>query len=197
MRRNAVDEIGWWSMVMHSRRDWAYSLAGLLTAFACWNAQADDCVRSTPSAIFAADRGDIRAHTFTLKSEHEAIERFRLASGIRVEVAHGGCEYLVNTLRFESNHLFAKGWSVADSYKEAASMLRMLQGAHAETNFDLGLAAATLLEESGRKRNPTMNRELAIHGDGEPPLEAGVKISAAGRRKGAGYLEVTLFRGPL
>lgn len=162
-------------------------LAGMAAALICWGAHAEDCIRSTPSPIFATDRAGLGSHAFALKSDHEATERFRLPSGMQVEVELGGCEYFVTTFRFQS-----KAHSAVDGYKEAASLLGMLQGEHADTTFDLNLAAATLLKEAGRK--PRLGRELAVHGDGVPPLEA---IVTVGRRKASGPLEVTLFRGPL
>lgn len=163
------------------------ALGGFIAAFACGSAFAGDCVRSTPAAIFAGDRAGVQAHAFVLKSDHEATERFRLVSGMQVDVELGGCEYVVTTFRFQS-----KADSAAASYKEAASLLRTLQSEHADITFDLNLAAATLLKEASRK--PRLDRELAVRGDGVPPLEAVVTV---GRKKPSGPLEVTLFRGPL
>ena len=159
-------------------------------------ARADGCVRNTPAPLFASGRQDIGAHAFSLQSDHEAVERFQLASGTEVEVRHGGCEYIVTTLRLTSPALFAKGYSAAQAYRSAAAALQQLQGLHAATHFDLPLAAASLLRESGHP-HPRLDRELRVRGDGETPLEAGVKIVSAGRRAGSGHIEVSLFRGPL
>lgn len=164
-----------------------FALVGLIAAFACGSALAGDCVRSTPSAIFTGDGAGVQAHAFVLKTDHEATERFRLASGMQVDVELGGCEYFVTTFRFQS-----KAHSAADSYREAASLLRTLQSEHADTGFDLDLAAATLLNAAGRKSR--LDREFAVHGDGVPPLEAVVTV---GRKSASGPLEITLFRGPL
>jgi len=170
---------------------------GFTALVMCSAVQADDCVRSTPSPVFAAARKDVQAHIFTLKSDHEAVERFKLAPGMQVKVEHGGCEYFVTKIRFEAPELFAKTYTDAMAYETAASLLRTLNNARPEVGFDLGLASETLLAEARRKRTPKLDHELSIQGDGVPPLQARIVIDAAGRARSLGYLEVTLFRGPL
>lgn len=160
-------------------------------------AHADECVRSTPAPIFAANRDDVQAHSFTLKSRHEAVERFRLGSDTQVKVEHGGCEYFVTKFRFESPNLFVEKYSRAIAYKTAASLLQKLKDSRQESGFDLDLASETLLKEAGRRQVPKLNQELRIQGDGVAPLQGGIQIDSAGRNRSFGYLEVTLFRGPL
>jgi hypothetical protein len=170
---------------------------GLTAAVMCSMARADDCVRSTPAPVFAANRSDVQAHSFTLKSDHEAVERFHLGSGTQVTVEHGGCEYFVTKLRFESPDLFAKKYTDSMAYETAASLLQKLKASRPEFNFDLNLASLTLLKEARRKRVPKLSQEFSVPGDGIPPLQAIVQIDSAGRDRSFGYLEVTLFRGPL
>lgn len=170
---------------------------GLIAGMLCSTTRADDCVRSTPAPIFSANRSDIQTHSFTLRSDHEAVERFRFGSDTEVKVEHGGCEYYVTKLRFESPSLFAKKYSDTLAYQNAASLLRKLKDSRPEINFDLELASQTLLKEAGRKRVPKLNQEFRIQGDGVSPLQAVIQIDAAGRGRSFGYLEVTLFRGPL
>jgi hypothetical protein len=170
---------------------------GLTAGIMCSMARADDCVRSTPAPIFAANRNDVQAHSFTLNSNHEAVERFHLGSGTQVTVEHGGCEYFVTKIRFESPALFAKKYTDSMAYETAASLLQKLKDSRPELNFDLNLASETLLKEARQKRVPKLNQEFSIPGDGSPPLQAMVQIDSAGRHGSFGYLEVTLFRGPL
>lgn len=172
-------------------------LPGLAPALA----RAEGCVRNTPAPLFAAASQDIGAHAFTLLSEHEAIETFRLAPDTKVEVRHGGCEYIVTTFRFTSPALFARAYSTAQAYRSAAAALRQLHNLHAASNFDLPLAAQARQREAGR-RHPRLEREITVRGDGAAPLEAGVRIVSAGRRyagrrDAGGHVEVILFRGPL
>jgi hypothetical protein len=155
-------------------------------------AQAGDCVRSEPSPIFAANRSDIQSHTFTTQSDHEALERFRMAPGISVEARHGGCEYFLTSYRFESPELFAKGYSVTQAYQAGAKLLRQLQQLHAETGFDLVLAAGAMQHGA-----PALDLELPVRGDGVPPLETTMSLQAAGRQNGMGFVQIVLFRGPL
>jgi hypothetical protein len=170
--------------------------AGLLTGFACLSVHADECIRSTPFPIFKGhDR--VKEHRFELKANSEAFERFRLASGMQVLVTHGGCEYFVTKFRFESKDLFASGYSTATAYKAAASLLRELDRLRAHSTFDLHLASATLLRAARRNHHLKLNEEFAVSGDGVAELEARTQIDAAGRRPSEGYLELTLFRGPL
>jgi hypothetical protein len=170
---------------------------GLTAGIVCSMARADDCVRSTPSPIFAADRNDVRPHSFMLKSDHEAVERFHLGSDTQVKVEHGGCEYFVTTLRFESPDLFAKKYTDAMAYETAASLLLKLKDARPEFIFDLDLASETLLKEARRKRVPKLSQEFSIQRDRSSPLQAMMQIDAAGRHKSFGYLEVSFFIGPL
>lgn len=169
----------------------------LVAGMLCSTARADDCVRSTPTPIFPASRSDIQSHRFTVKSDHEAVEQFRLDPVTQVKVEHGGCEYVVTKLRFESPTLFAKAYSDPLAYETAVSLLRKLKEARPDSSFDFELASRTLLKQAGSKRGARLKRELAVQGDGVPPLQAVILIDAAGRETSFGFLEVTLFRGPL
>jgi hypothetical protein len=170
---------------------------GLIVCTMCPVAQADDCIRSTPTPMFPAHRDAIQAHRFALESDHEALERFQLGPAMQVKVEHGGCEYFVTKLRFESPKLFAKNYTDAMAYETAASLLKKLKDARPELPFDLDLASARIAKEARRKRVPGLNQEFVVDGDGVPPLQATVVIDAAGRGRTSGYVEVTLFRGPL
>lgn len=169
----------------------------LIAGIMCSTARADDCVRSTPTPMFPAGRSDIQSHRFTIESDHEAVEQFRLGPLTQVKVEHGGCEYVVAKLRFESPSLFEKTYSDALAYQNAVSLLRQLKDARPDITFDLELASRTLLKEAGSRRGTRLGRELAVRGDGVSPLQAVIVVGAAGREKSSGFLEVTLFRGPL
>jgi hypothetical protein len=101
--------------------------------------------------MFPGDRGDVQSHRFTVQSDHEAVEQFRLDPATLVKVEHGGCEYVVTKLRFESPRLFVKKYSDALAYESAVSLLRQLKAARPELAFDLDLANRTLMEEAGKK----------------------------------------------
>lgn len=174
------------------------ALLGLSVGFLSVPSHANDCVRGEPVPLFAeASNANIVGHRFTLKSEREANEEFRYGATKKVEVVHEGCEYIVLTLRVESTSLFEAKYSPDLAYREAATFLQQLARLRPETTFDLEKAAATLLNASKAKQSFPLGRELAVTGDGGPPLQAGIKVASAGRQKSVGYFEVTLFRGPL
>jgi hypothetical protein len=76
-------------------------------------------------------------------------------------------------------------------------LLRELDSLHPATPSDLGLAARTLDAQARARAAPAFDSELAVEGDGVEPLQGQVKLDAAGRQKTKGFVQVTLFRGPL
>ena len=171
----------------------------LVAGTMCPPAYADDCVTAPPTPMFSTARRDIQSHGFRRKSAHEAIERLRLGPDTQVRVEHGGCEYVVAKLRFESPDLFANRYADGLAYEQAAALLGRLQALRPARgfDFDLRLARKTLLAAAGRKRPPGLGEEFHVRGDGVPPLEAVLQVEAAGRRGKGGFVDVTLFRGPL
>jgi hypothetical protein len=172
-------------------------IAALGAALSGAPAHADDCVRGVPTPAFSAQRMPIRDHRFDLRSDQEAIERFRFGPGTRVELRHGGCEYVVASFRFASADLLKAGQGAADAYRAAAALLLALDRLHPATGFRLQLAAAALLREVRRTPQPQLDKALPVAGDGVPPLEAVVTIDAAGRKDGQGRIALSLSRGPL
>ena len=172
---------------------------GCVAGMMCTAVRADDCVTAAPTPMFSTARHDIEAHRFVRKSGHEAVERFRLGTDTQVRVAHGGCEYVVARFRFASPGLFADRYADALAYEQAAALLGRLRALRParDFDFDLGLARKTLLEAARRKRPPALGEELRVRGDGVAPLEAVLQVEAAGRRGAGGFVDVTLFRGPL
>jgi hypothetical protein len=157
----------------------------------------DECVRGEPIPVFNAGRPGIRAHNFVSVSSHEANEFVTLSSGEAVEIHHGGCEYFVTTFRFHSKRILKDGKSPRDAYKTAAALLRRIGQLKEESGFDLIRAAGTL--EAAVRRNPGVNFEepFAVEGDGIDFLQAQVQVDALSRKGGIGFLQVSLFRGPL
>jgi putative intracellular protease/amidase len=151
-----------------------------------------DCVRSEPAPLFAAATPHVRDHTFRVRSSHEAVEQFRLDGGVEVIVEHGGCEYVVATLRF-------RGPAVSDGnpYATTARLLRTLQREGPQIPFQLDAAVRTLDELARRRPQPALGSEHAVAGDGEAPLQAAIRLDRADRDRKPGSVQVTLFRGPL
>lgn len=160
-------------------------------------ARAQDCMRSEAAPLFPKPLASIGAHAFTTTSNHEGVERFTFGDGVRADVNHGGCEYDVTTLRFSAPALFARGYAARQAYAAAAAYLRTLAALRPETSNDFGAAAATLDARASAAPTPAFGEELAVDGDGAPPIQGRVKVDAAGRQGKSGYVQVTLFKGPL
>jgi hypothetical protein len=157
----------------------------------------DDCVRSEPAPVFDAMQSGIKSHRFVPVSRHEAKEYVVLASGASLEIHHGGCESFVTTFRWQSAQLARNVKSRLDAYIAAATLLRGLKQLKENSGFDLALAARAL--ETAARKNPRIEFEeqLAVEGDGADFLQAQVQVDAAGQKSGIGFIQVSLFRGPL
>jgi hypothetical protein len=154
------------------------------------------CVRGEPAPVFPAAQAGITSHSFNAVSSHEARERVELASGVSVAIHHQGCEYFVTTFRFEGAGILKGGASSKASYQAAAELLRQLGRMKADPGFDLALAAATL-EQASRGAPLEFEQELPVAGDGTDFLQSQVKVDNAGRKSKVGFVQVTLFKGPL
>jgi hypothetical protein len=157
----------------------------------------DDCVRSEPAPVFDIKQAGIRTHRFVPVSSHEAREYIVLTSGESLDIRLGGCEYFVTTFRVRSQRISSRIKAGSEAYLTAARVLRQLRLLKDSSGFDLLLAANTL--EAAAKRTPVTAFEepLAIEGDGIEFLQAQVQIDAVGQESGMGFVQITLFRGPL
>lgn len=170
-------------------------VAALAPGMACSALQEDACVRSTPAPLFSYSGSGVTPQAFTLVSSHEALEQFQLSPRIQVKVEHGGCEYVVVKLRFESTDLFAQGYTDALAHDRAVALLRLLQYARPALSLDLNLAGTALLRAGARE--PSLRQEWVFQGRSGEPLAATVRLDAAGRSGSLGYVELTLAQGPL
>lgn len=159
--------------------------------------ESEECIRSEPAPVFDAKQPAIRSHQFVPVSNHEAREYVVLASGESLEIHHGGCEYFVTTFRFQSRYILKDIKSRPATYTAAATLLRRLQQLNEKSGFDLALAAKTL--ETAARRNSAIEFEeqLAVEGDGTDFLQTQVQVDAAGEVSGKGFVQISLFKGPL
>lgn len=173
-----------------------FAIAALMAAVTGRCAE-EGCVRSAPAPVFRGSQAGLGAHRFKTISSHEAREHVELASGVSVDIHHQGCEYFVTTFRFESADILKNGTSVQAAYQSAAGLLRQLGRLKGEFVFDLQLAAATLDQTSRDSRPLELEQEIPFGGDGSGLLQTQVKIDSAGRNAKSGFVQVTLFLGPL
>ncbi len=83
------------------------------------------------------------------------------------------------------------------AFKEAVPLLRKLHKLKADSIFDLGLAANTLEKAILQPNTPTFDEQFPVEGDGTDFLQTQVKIDSAGRNGKAGFIEISLLKGPL
>lgn len=105
--------------------------------------------------------------------------------------------YFVTSLRFTSAEILKNGASVRAAYLSAADQLRQLDRLKGEPGFDLKLATATLVKFSSSGKPLTYEQEIPLDGAASDLMPTKVKVDSAGRKAGAGFVQVTLFLGPL
>lgn len=81
--------------------------------------------------------------------------------------------------------------------KEAASWLRKIERLKADTVFNLGLAANTLEKAIGKSDKKQSGEGLPVEGDGVDFLQTQVFVENYGRKGTVGFIELSLFKGPL
>lgn len=158
---------------------------------------ANNCTRGEPYPAFSKNRPEIQSRQFFLISAHEAREKIQLRAGGLIRIRHTGCEYYVTTFKFESKELMQGNPSIRATYREAALWLRKLEQLKADSIFKLGLAADTLEQASGKSSDVKIADAFAVDGDGTDFLQTQVRIDRTGRNGPLGFIEVSLFKGPL
>ncbi len=156
-----------------------------------------ECMRGKPYPVFSKNLSELHSRQFSMKSEHEANERIQLKSGESIQIHHWGCEYYVITFRFESASILKNGMSKLAAFKEAVPLLRKLKQLKADSVFDFGLAASTLEKAILQSNGLTFDEQFPVEGDGTDFLQTQVKIDSAGRNGKAGFIEISLLKGPL
>jgi len=157
----------------------------------------DECMRGKPYPVFSKDLPELHNRRFSLKSAHEANERVQLKSGESIRIHHWGCEYYMITFRVESAGILKAGMSKSAAFKEAVLLLRKLQQLKADSVFNLGLAANTLEKAILQPTDLSFDEQFPVEGDGTDFLQTQVKVDSAGRIGKAGFIEISLLKGPL
>ncbi|WP_147373948.1 hypothetical protein [Massilia cavernae] len=157
----------------------------------------DDCVRGEPVPVFAPTKSGLRSYQFRSPAGEGARELGSLGPGESLEIRHGGCEYLVMTIRFTSRKLRRQDVSGANAYPLAAGVLQRMHKLKAQSPYDLVLAAKTLIDASRRRSHPDFGESLPVDGDGIDFLQTQIQIDKAGLSHGFGFVEFSLFKGPL
>jgi len=158
-----------------------------------------ECVRGEPEPLYSRKNSKIKSHSFTLRSRTEAIENIVSLSGDRVIIMHGGCEYYVNSFRYESDEISASNPSAPYWGAEAAKALRRLHALGLTGVFDYVKAAETLEKLINEPEHLSFDSEIPVEGDGTDFLQTRVVLKGGGRLQGqtGGYVAFELLKGPL
>lgn len=153
----------------------------------------DECVRGVPEPMFGAGQAGVRGHRFKSLSSHEATESVQLASGVKIDMEHGGCEYVVTKFRFSGPDILKQGAARDQAFAAASQALRQLLQFKLNSAFDLQLAARTLADAFKQHPGIQFEEPLMVDGDGADFLQTQVELDAAG----PGFVQLMLFKGPL
>ncbi len=120
-------------------------------------------------------------------------------TGDRIIILNGGCEYYVNSFRYESAKIVPKDSSATYWGAETAKALRKLQALRPDVVFDLTRAAATLEKLAKEPGKLSLDSEIPVEGDGTEFLQTRLVLKGGGRLQGqiGGYVAFDLIKGPL
>lgn len=112
---------------------------------------------------------------------------------------NGGCEYYVNSFRYESAEISASKTSVNSWGSETAKALRKMHALGLSEVFDLIKAAETLEKLVKEPGELFLDAEIPVEGDGTDFLQTRVVLKGGGLLQGqaGGYVAFDLVKGPL
>jgi len=157
------------------------------------------CVRGEPEPLFAKNNPQLKSHSFALRSSTEATEEVVLLSGDRIIILNGGCEYYVNSFRYESAQILARDTSATYWAAETAKALKKLQALRPAVVFDLTKGAEALEKLAKEPGKLSLDAEIPVEGDGTEFLQTRVILKSGGLLQGqaGGYVAFDLVKGPL
>ncbi|RII28433.1 MAG: hypothetical protein CXR31_00680 [Geobacter sp.] len=114
-------------------------------------------------------------------------------------ILNDGCEYYVNSFRYESADILGQDSSANYWGAEAAKALRMLQSLGASVVFDLTKTAEMLEKLVKEPGKLSLDSEIPVEGDGIDFLQTQVILKGGGLLQGqaGGYVVFDLVKGPL
>jgi hypothetical protein len=114
-------------------------------------------------------------------------------------ILNGGCEYYVNSFRYESVEIGAGDSSAMHWGREAAKALRKLQVLRPSVVFDFAKAAETLERLVREPGKLLLDEEIPVAGDGTEFLQTRIFLKGGGLLPGqaGGYVAFDLLKGPL
>ena len=157
------------------------------------------CVRGEPEPLFSRTNPQIKSHSFARESSTEATEEIVSLSGDRIITLNGGCEYYVNSFRYESAGIQARDHTAVYWGAETAKALRKLQALRPSLPFDLTKVAEALEKLVKERGTLSVETEIPVEGDGTDFLQTRVVLKGGGilQGKAGGYVAFDLVKGPL
>jgi hypothetical protein len=160
----------------------------------------ENCTRAMPEPLFAKKMTTVKSTKFQpVTKEEGAKEEVVFASGDRLFILNWGCEYFVNTFRYESKSMSVSPENIKDVFMKTARTLRKLEGYNPNIIFDLGKAAATLDKVVKEGKDISFQTWYPVEGDGLYFLQTRVVVKGGGplEKEEGSYVEFELFKGPL
>jgi hypothetical protein len=160
----------------------------------------DNCIRAVPEPLFDKRMTKVKSAKFQPKTnEEEAKEEVVFASGDRLSIINWGCEYFVNTFRYESKSMSVSPENIKDVFMKTAKTLRKLEGYNPNIVFDLGKAAETLDKAVKEGKDISFEAWYPVEGDGLYFFQTRVVVKGGGplEKEEGSYVEFELLKGPL
>ena len=127
----------------------------------------DNCMRAVPEPLFDKKMTMVKTTKFQpATKEEEAKEEVVFTSGDRLSIINWGCEYFVNTFRYESKSVSVSPGNIKDVFMRTAKTLRKLEGYNPNIIFDLGKAAETLDKVVKEGKDISFDAWYPVEGDG-------------------------------
>jgi hypothetical protein len=157
-------------------------------------------MRAVPEPLFDKKMTMVKTEKFQPKTkEGEAKEEVVFTSGDRLSIINWGCEYFVNTFRYESKSVSVSPGNIKDVFMKTAKTLRKLEGYNPNIIFDLGKAAETLDKVVKEGKDISFDAWYPVEGDGRYFFQTRVVVKGGGplEKEEGSYVEFELFKGPL
>ena len=160
----------------------------------------DNCMRAVPGPLFDKKMTMVETTKFQPETkEEEAKEEVVFTSGDRLFIRNWGCEYFVNTFRYESKSMSVSPGNIKDVSMNTAKTLRKLESYNPNVIFDLGKAAKTLDKVVKEGKDISFGVWYPVEGDGLYFLQTRVVVKGGGplEKEEGSYVEFELLKGPL
>jgi hypothetical protein len=118
-----------------------------------------ECIRGEPEP--SLNLNIFPSRKFTSISKTKAIETASLTNGDQLIIKHGGCEYFVQTYRFETSRFQADTSNLIFWYKNAVKLLNEIASAN-ESPIDINAGLYSMINYIDTYSEKNLNAEIEI-----------------------------------